>query len=346
MDESFFSLPLILTQGDPAGVGPDISLKAWNNRQITSIHPFIYIGDPDVLKTRAKQLNLDIPIYEADCKNAFSVFKKALPIIRSSCRSKVISGIPNPKNAPNTIANIETAVSLTMSGQAMAIVTNPISKYLLYQENFRFLGHTEFLAELAKRNTGNIFKPVMMLSGPQLRTVPVTIHIPIAEICNTLSTKKIIETSNTVYNAMQQYFGINHPRIAISGLNPHAGENATIGIEEDNIIAPAIAHLRNENKNIIGPLPADSMFHDSARKFYDVAVCMYHDQALIPIKTLNFNQTVNITLGLPFIRTSPDHGTAFDIAGSSLATEESLVFALKTAAQLKYQKNLCNDHTR
>ncbi|XCE18266.1 4-hydroxythreonine-4-phosphate dehydrogenase PdxA [Candidatus Liberibacter asiaticus] len=337
-------LPLILTQGDPAGIGPDISLKAWASRQITAIPPFIYIGDVDVLNARAKQLNLSVPLYETDCKNAVSIFKKALPIISSPCGAKIVTGTPNPQTASSTIANIEKAVSLTLSGQALAIVTNPIAKFLLYQEKFKFPGHTEFLAELAKKNTGITFKPVMMLSGPQLRTVPVTIHIPIADICRILSTKRIIETSDTVYNAMKKYFGINNPRIAISGLNPHAGENATIGIEEKNIIIPAITYLRNDNKNIIGPRPADSMFHHSARQCYDVAICIYHDQALIPIKTLDFNQTVNITLGLPFVRTSPDHGTAFDIAGSSLTQEESLVSALKIAAQLGYQKNLCNDH--
>ncbi|AKK19950.1 4-hydroxythreonine-4-phosphate dehydrogenase PdxA [Candidatus Liberibacter africanus] len=342
MDEYFSPLPLILTQGDPAGIGPDISLKAWKDRKTKSIPPFIYVGDPDVLNMRAKQLNLDIPLYETDCKNAVSVFKKALPFISCPCGVKVVAGKPNPQTASSTISSIEKGVFLTLSGQALAIVTNPISKFLLYQENFKFPGHTEFLAELAKKNTGITFNPVMMLCGPQLRTVPVTIHIPITEIHHTLSTKKIIETSNTVHNSLKKYFGINHPRIAISGLNPHAGENATIGLEEKNIIAPAILHLKNDNKDVVGPLPADSMFHDSARKCYDVAICMYHDQALIPIKTLNFNQTVNITLGLPFIRTSPDHGTAFDIAGSSLTQEESLVFSLKIAAQLGYQKNLCN----
>lgn len=339
MDKSFFSLPLILTQGDPAGIGPDISLKAWANRRIRSIPPFIYIGDPDVLNERAKQLNLNIPLYETDCAHAVSSFEKALPIISSPCGFKIITGIPQPKTASNTIANIEKAVSLTLSGQALAMVTNPVSKFLLYKEKFNFLGHTEFLAELAKKNTGITYKPVMMLSSPQLRTVPVTIHIPLANIVHILSKKLIIETCHTVHNAMEKNFKINHPRIAISGLNPHAGENATIGMEEKDIISPAIVQLKKENKNIIGPLPADSMFHHSARQNYDVAICMYHDQALIPVKTLSFNQTVNITLGLPFIRTSPDHGTAFDIAGGPNVHEESLVSALKIAAQLGYQKN-------
>ncbi|MBL0848587.1 MAG: 4-hydroxythreonine-4-phosphate dehydrogenase PdxA [Candidatus Liberibacter ctenarytainae] len=341
--DDFFLLPLILTQGDPAGIGPDISLKAWFNRNKTSVPPFLYIGDIDVLKSRAKQLNLDVPLYETDCAHTLSVFERALPIIHSPCGSNIVAGEPQSKTASNTIANIEKAASLTLSGQALAMVTNPIAKSFLYKENFGFPGHTEFLSALSTRRTGIIYTPVMMLSGPQLRTVPVTIHIPVSHISQVLSKQLIIETCRVVNHSMKKYFNINHPRLAISGLNPHAGEYATIGIEERDIICPAITQLRDENMHILGPLPADSMFHHNAIQHYDVAVCMYHDQALIPVKTLNFDETVNITLGLPFIRTSPDHGTAFDIAGTRAVREHSLVSSLQIAKKLAIQKKTSND---
>ncbi|AHA27668.1 4-hydroxythreonine-4-phosphate dehydrogenase PdxA [Candidatus Liberibacter americanus] len=333
MKESFNKLPVALTQGDPAGIGPEISIKAWFNRKKLSVPPFIYIGDPDILMFRAKQLNIDIPIYETDCANAVAVFDKYFPIIASSCGLKVRTGIPNPETGSNTIINIEKAAYLTISRQAIAMVTNPISKYLLYKEKFEFPGHTEFLSEISKKITGIACKPVMMLAGPRLRTVPVTIHIPLSHVCKSLSKQLIIETCRTVDDALKKYFRINSPRIAIAGINPHAGENDTIGSEEQKIISPAIEQLRNENMQVLGPLPADSMFNLSAIKNYDVAVCMYHDQALIPVKILDFDKTVNITFGLPFIRTSPDHGTAFDIAKDLIAREDSLVSALQMAAK-------------
>ncbi|MBA5724225.1 4-hydroxythreonine-4-phosphate dehydrogenase PdxA [Candidatus Liberibacter sp.] len=338
MEEFILSSPLVLTQGDPAGIGPDISLKAWLNRKNRAVPPFLYIGDPDVLRSRAKQLNITVPLYETDCSNAISIFTHALPIISSPCGAKIIAGIPKSATVPSTIATIEKAVSLTLSGKALAMVTNPISKSVFYEADFKFPGHTEFLAELVQRNIGMTCKPVMMLAGPRLRAVPITIHIPLTKISQTLSQQLIIETCHTVYHAMEEYFNIKNPRLAVSGLNPHAGENANIGLEECNIICPAIAQLQNENIQISGPLSADSMFHDSARQHYDVAICMYHDQALIPTKTLDFNETVNITLGLPFIRTSPDHGTAFNIAGTKGSQEDSLLSALKMGARLGYQK--------
>ncbi|MBY7649222.1 MAG: 4-hydroxythreonine-4-phosphate dehydrogenase PdxA [Candidatus Liberibacter europaeus] len=345
MDKSILSLPIILTQGDPAGIGPDISIKSWLNRKKSSVPAFIYIGDPDVLRFRAKQLNINIPICETDCANAVSVFNKSLPIITSFCGSKIIPGIPQSNTVSNTIENIEKAASLTISNQAVAMVTNPISKSIFYEEKFEFPGHTEFLSSISQKITGKTYKPVMMLAGPQLRTVPVTIHIPISNVCNVLSKQLIIEQCRTTHNALEKYFKINCPRLAVSGLNPHAGENATIGMEEYQIITPAIEQLRNENIHISGPLSADSMFDYSNRKNYDVAICMYHDQALIPVKTLDFYHTVNITFGLPFIRTSPDHGTAFNIAGSINTREDSLIEAIKMAAKLGYQR-IYNDRKK
>jgi 4-hydroxythreonine-4-phosphate dehydrogenase len=236
--------------------------------------------------------------------------------------------------AKGTIAAIETAVSLTLDGEALGVVTNPIAKSVLYESGFRFPGHTEFLAELATRSTGKAVTPVMMLAGPKLRAIPVTIHIPIKDVPHKLTADLIIETCRIAHADLLYRFGIAQPRLAVAGLNPHAGEDGTIGKEDETIIRPAVQLLRSEGIDAIGPLPADTMFHDEARARYDVAICMYHDQALIPAKALGFDDAVNVTLGLPFVRTSPDHGTAFGIAGKGLARESSLVAALKLAANL------------
>ncbi|AGA64232.1 4-hydroxythreonine-4-phosphate dehydrogenase [Liberibacter crescens BT-1] len=330
--------PIILTQGDPAGIGPDITLKTWINRKKLNIPPFIYIGDPDVLNARAKTLNLDISIREANCSNAISIFRDHLPIIINSCGIEVIAGNPKIETVCSTIEAIRKAVFLTLSGKTLAIVTNPISKTIFYKANFEFPGHTEFLANLVHQMTGVAYKPVMMLSSPRLKVVPITIHTPYASVPSALSQELIIEICNIVKNELQKRFGINDARLSISGLNPHAGENSALGTEERDIIQPAIIKLQNEGMKASGPLSADTMFHDTARQNYDVAICMYHDQALIPIKTLDFDTAVNVTLGLPFIRTSPDHGTAFNIAGSNLVRETSLVSAIQLAAQLGLKK--------
>jgi 4-hydroxythreonine-4-phosphate dehydrogenase len=247
---------------------------------------------------------------------------------------EVVAGEPHAATAKGTIASIEKAVSLVISGEALAVVTNPIAKAVLYEAGFRFPGHTEFLAELAARATGRPVTPVMMLSGPKLRAIPVTIHIPVRDVPAALTGELIMETCRIAHADLKQRFGIEAPRLAVAGLNPHAGEGGAIGTEDEDIIRPAIERLRDEGIDAIGPLPADTMFHDEARARYDVAICMYHDQALIPAKALGFDDSVNVTLGLPFVRTSPDHGTAFGIAGKGLAREHSLVAALKLAAQL------------
>ncbi|MBW9112843.1 4-hydroxythreonine-4-phosphate dehydrogenase PdxA [Rhizobium cauense] len=329
-----FSRPLALSQGDPAGVGPDITLLAWLRRRELGLPPFVYIGDPDVLALRARLLGLAVTVRETDCANAGDTFADALPVLPISAGIEVVAGEPHVATAKSTIAAIEKAVSLTMSGEALAVVTNPIAKSVLYESGFPFPGHTEFLADLSGKATGQSVTPVMMLTGPKLRAIPVTIHIPIKDVPQALSTEHIIETCRIADADLRARFGIDHPRLAVAGLNPHAGEDGTIGKEDAAIITPAIQFLRSEGINAIGPLPADTMFHDEARARYDVAICMYHDQALIPAKALGFDDSVNVTLGLPFVRTSPDHGTAFGIAGKGLARESSLVASLKLAGHL------------
>lgn len=329
--------PLALTQGDPAGIGPDIALAAWMGRRQYGLRPFVYIGDPAVLAARARMIDLDVPVRETDVASAFGVFDDALPVLPISVGFDVAAGQPHVASAASTIAAIETAVKLSLSGEAAATVTNPIAKSVLYESGFQFPGHTEFLAELAQRATGRSVLPVMMLAGPKLRSVPVTIHIPLSDVPGALTEQLIIDTCRIAHADLQQRFGIAAPRLAVAGLNPHAGEDATIGLEDRDIIHPAIATLRKEGINAFGPLPADTMFHDEARARYDVAICMYHDQALIPAKALGFDDSVNVTLGLPFIRTSPDHGTAFGLAGQGIARETSLVAALKLAAELAQQ---------
>ncbi|QKK24344.1 4-hydroxythreonine-4-phosphate dehydrogenase PdxA [Rhizobium hidalgonense] len=330
-----FSRPLALSQGDPAGIGPDITLMAWLRRRELGLPPFFLIGDPDVLALRARQLNLSVSIRETDkASEAASMFADALPVMPVPAGIAVVAGEPHAATAKGTIAAIETAVSLVINGEALAVVTNPIAKSVLYEAGFRYPGHTEFLADLAARATGRPVTPVMMLSGPKLRAIPVTIHIPIRNVPQALTSELILKTCRIAHEDLKQRFGIEAPRLAVAGLNPHAGEDGTIGKEDEDVIRPAIERLRDEGIDAIGPLPADTMFHDEARARYDVAVCMYHDQALIPAKALGFDDSVNVTLGLPFVRTSPDHGTAFGIAGKGLAREQSLVAALKLAAQL------------
>jgi 4-hydroxythreonine-4-phosphate dehydrogenase len=324
-------LPLALSQGDPAGIGPDIALQAFAQREALGLPAFLYVGDPEVLRVRARQIGIDVSIAETDAENAASIFADRLPVHAIATGSDVLAGEPHVANARGTIEAIETAVALTLSGRTRAVVTNPIAKAVLYEAGFGFPGHTEFLADLAERATGQPIKPVMMLAGPKLRAVPVTIHIPIKDVPGALTESMIVGTCRIVAADLVRRFGLTQPRLAVAGLNPHAGEGGAIGHEDEDIIMPAIRQLRDAGIDAFGPLPADTMFHDEARGRYDVAVCMYHDQALIPAKALGFDDSVNVTLGLPFIRTSPDHGTAFGLAGTGLAREHSLVAAIRMA---------------
>jgi 4-hydroxythreonine-4-phosphate dehydrogenase len=324
-------LPLALTQGDPAGIGPDITLAAWLRRGELDLPPFLFLGDAGILAARASQLGLTVPLKVADPPTACDIFRNALPVLPIAADVDVVAGEPHVATAKGTISAIEMAVSLSMNGATSAVVTNPIAKSVLYDAGFGFPGHTEFLADLATRVTGKQVMPVMLLAGPKLRAIPVTIHIPLKDVPQALTSDLIVETCRITDHDLRHRFGIAKPRLAVAGLNPHAGENGALGKEDDEIVRPAIDRLRSDGIDAFGPLPADTMFHDAARQRYDVAICMYHDQALIPAKALGFDDSVNVTLGLPFVRTSPDHGTAFGIAGKGIAKEDSLVAALKLA---------------
>ena len=325
--------PLALTQGDPAGIGPELTLRAWLERGERRLPPFACIGDPDHLADIAGRLGWRVPLRACDWGDAAAIFSEALPVIPLGSPSRVAPGKPDPATAAGTIASIDRAVAAARSGRAAAVVTNPIAKSVLYSAGFKHPGHTEYLAHLAAQGASEP-RPVMMLWCEELAVVPVTIHEPLRRVPDLLSTELIVETGRIVAAELRSRFGIAAPRLAISGLNPHAGESGTMGHEDDAIVAPAIAQLRAEGIDAHGPYPADTMFHARARAGYDAALAMYHDQALIPIKTIAFDEGVNVTLGLPFIRTSPDHGTAFDIAGKGIARPDSLCAALKLAARM------------
>jgi len=320
--------PLALTLGEAAGVGPDITLMAWLRRQAFDLPPFYLCGDATLLTRRAAQLGLSVDIASITPEEAVAVFPRALPVVETGIKASARAGQPDDSSAPSAIAAIRHAVRDVRQGRACAVVTNPIAKSVLYRAGFHYPGHTEFLTELAGTPGA---RAVMMLWSPQLCVVPVTIHMPLRAVWGALTPELITATVGIVAAALRARFGIASPRLAIAGLNPHAGEDGALGDEEETILAPAIRAARAEGFNLRGPLPADTLFHEAARQSYDCALCMYHDQALIPIKTLAFDQAVNVTLGLDLIRTSPDHGTAFDIAGSGHARADSLIAALRLA---------------
>ena len=327
-------LPVAVSLGEPAGIGPEVVLKAWLARREANVPPFVVVGDAAYLEHLASRLAFEVPVRQCEAGQAAEVFANALPVLQTGTALKGEPGKPHTGDAAHVTDYIRTGVDLVMTGRASALATAPINKLALYAAGFRHPGHTEFLGELAEAHTGRNVLPVMMLAGPQLRTVPVTVHIALSKVPAALSTSGIAETSRIVARDLRTRFGINAPRLAVSGLNPHAGEGGAMGSEDDEIILPAIEMLREEGIDAFGPIPADTMFHAAARKRYDAAICMYHDQALIPVKTIGFDDTVNVTLGLPFIRTSPDHGTAFDIAGTGRANPASMIAALKMAAEM------------
>jgi 4-hydroxythreonine-4-phosphate dehydrogenase len=327
-------LPLALTLGEPAGIGPDLTLALWRRRVEFDLPAFYLIGDIDFLEQRARTLELDVPLGEVTPAQANATFERALPVVPLGLTITATPGKPDATSAPAAIESIRRAVTDVLLGQAAAVVTNPIAKNVLYRSGFAEPGHTEFLARLAAEATGKKLRPVMLLWSPELAVVPVTIHLPLRDVFGALTADLIVETGRIVAHDLHARFGLARPRIAVAGLNPHAGEDGSLGEEDRDIVAPAVERLKAEGIDAIGPLPADTMFHERAREGYDVAMCMYHDQALIPIKTLAFDHGVNVTLGLPFVRTSPDHGTAFDIAGTGKADPSSLVAALALAARL------------
>jgi 4-hydroxythreonine-4-phosphate dehydrogenase len=326
--------PLALTLGEPAGIGPDITFAAWRRRAALRLAPFYLLADPEFIRRRAGAIAADVPIAVVEPGQAAAAFNDALPVVDIGVSVSAEPGRPDQSSAPAVLAAIRRAVADVIGGAARGIVTNPIAKSILYSSGFAEPGHTEYLARLAAESSGVVVRPVMMLWSPELAVVPVTIHLPLKEVVPALTADLVVETGRIVARDLSARFGIAKPRLAIAGLNPHAGEQGALGDEDRSVVRPAVERLQAEGIDARGPLPADSLFHQAARASYDVALAMYHDQALIPIKTLAFDHAVNVTLGLPFVRTSPDHGTAFDIAGTGRANPGSLIAALQLAARL------------
>ena len=318
--------PLALTMGDPAGIGGELTLRAW--RVLHRHGPcFVALDDP----LRLSALGPDVPIRQvASADAASAAFAEALPVLPISLPARPKPGHPDAANAQAVIHSIERTAALCLRGEANGMVTNPINKAALYDAGFAYPGHTEFLAAL----TGTTGRQIMMLASPELRVVPVTVHASLRDSIAMLTTEAIVAAAHTTAQALRREFGIAQPRLAIAGLNPHAGEQGALGDEERTIIGPAIETLRNAGIDVSGPWPPDTMFTARARSRYDAAICMYHDQGLIPLKTLDMDRGVNVTLGLPIVRTSPDHGTAYDIAGKGLADPASLIAAIQLAAEL------------
>lgn len=332
--------PLAVSMGDPAGIGLDITLMAWRDRLQRGLPPFVMFADAGSLRERARDLSLTVPIETIHTlADAVSIFASALPLVQIDLPVPAVAGAPRSDAAQAIIAAIEQATAAVMRGEAEAVVTNPIAKSVLYEAGFPYPGHTEFLAELAGRHAPGRHVPVMMLACDELRVIPLTIHVPLATVPAAITRQLIFDTVRLTYEALVRDVGIARPRIAVCGLNPHAGEGGTIGREDIDVIAPAIAELRAEGLIVTGPHSADTMFHAQARQTYDAVLCMYHDQALIPIKTLAFDRGVNVTLGLPFVRTSPDHGTAFSLAGTGAASAESFIAACRMAHDLSRRRH-------
>lgn len=339
--DSAATAPLLaLTMGEPAGIGAELALKAWRHALSPAgagCPAFFVIADPDHLAATGRSMGAAGPVETIDhAEEGRAVFHRALPVLPLRLTAPVRAGHLDPANAPAVIESIERAVGLALQGEISAIVTNPIHKATLYEAGFAHPGHTEFLGALAGLST----PPVMLLACPDLRVVPVTVHLALAEAVRTLTREAIVHAGRVTAAALERDFAIARPRLAVAALNPHAGEGGALGREEIDIIAPAIEILRAEGHSVTGPAPADTLFHAGARAHYDAALCMYHDQALIPLKTIDFARGVNITLGLPFVRTSPDHGTGLSIAGRNEADPTSLIAALETAAALAANRSL------
>jgi len=327
---TFNILPLALTMGEPSGIGGEITLKAWSDNH-QNLPPFCIIDCPSRLTNIADNFKINTPIKVIqEISDTLKFFNEALPVLPIELKEDSILGSVNPINSSATILSIEKAVKLVEQGHAGGIVTNPINKEALYNIGFNFPGHTEYLAHICNNN----IEPVMMLASDKLKVVPLTRHLSLKDAIETITTQSIIDTAIILNRCLKKYFNVGSPRIAITGLNPHAGEGGNMGTEEILTIKPAIEELIKLNILASGPYSADTLFHNKARDKYDAVITMYHDQALIPIKTIDFETAVNTTLGLPFVRTSPDHGTALDIASLGVAEPNSLISALKLAAQM------------
>ena len=326
------ALPLAVSLGDPAGVGPELIAEAWARRGVERLPPFLVAGGGGVLREAGARRGIELPLERISNPNeAALVFERALPVLPATADASYRPGEPGEDGARLALASLELAATLAADGHASALVTGPVAKAELAAIGFAFPGQTEYVAEVSRVPAEDA---VMMLAGPQLRTVPMTVHCPLADVPGLLSIPLIHRRSTIVARALERDFGIARPRLAICGLNPHAGEKGRMGREEIEIIAPAIAALQADGIDATGPHPADALFAAHARPTYDVAIAMYHDQALIPLKALDFDQGVNVTLGLPIVRTSPDHGTAFDIAGKGIADPGAMIAAIRMAGQM------------
>jgi len=329
--------PLAVTCGEPAGIGPDITLFAWASRKDLRLPAFYVRADPGFMARRAKRLGLNVPLQAVEPEEAGAYFDKCLPVVPTGEAVADNPGVEEEETAGSVIASIRECVQDVRTGRAAGIVTNPINKAALYGAGFRYPGHTEYLGHLAAEMWPDApCKPVMMIAGPELMVVPVTIHIALKDVPGALTRDLIIETARITARDMVDRFGFARPRLALCGLNPHAGEGGAMGREEQEIIEPAISALRAEGIDATGPHPADTLFHPEARKTYDCVLGMYHDQVLVPAKTIGFDESVNVTLGLPFVRTSPDHGTAYGLAGTGKARSDSFAAAVRMAAVLAF----------
>ena len=327
------NLPLAISFGEPAGIGSDLILRVFAKRKKHALPAFIVYGNLAFFEARAKRLGLDIKMVNCAPQDAVEHFANHLPIIDIKGEIADTPSEINKNSAPIVIEAIRRAVGDVKAGICSALVTAPINKAALYNAGFNHPGHTEFLASLCIEG-GKTPTPVMMLAHKKYRTIPLTIHVPLSDVAKLITQEKIIETTTITAKDLARRFGISNPKIAIAGLNPHAGEDASIGLEDRDIIAPAVEQLQAQGIDAVGPLAADTLFHPPHWAQYDAVIAMYHDQALIPIKTLAFDKGVNITLGLPFIRTSPDHGTAFDLAGTKKASVKSMLAAIKMAQKM------------
>lgn len=331
---------LAISTGEIAGIGPDLILKLWSQKRVLGLPPFLVVGDMNALQSRAASLAPQLGtlrVRAATPHNAAVLFDENLPVLDIGSGGECTPGVLDVRHAPFTIKALELATNLVLEGQCRALVTGPIQKSILMHDGFAYQGHTDFLGALAQK-AGFEAKAVMMLAAPELKVVPITVHQSLQSVFETLSETLIIQTAKIVDTAMKKDFDLPAPRLAIAALNPHAGEHGAMGQEDEIIIRPAIKKLQEMGINATGPYPADSLFHEKARRHYDVALAMYHDQALIPIKTLAFDRAVNVTLGLPFVRTSPDHGTALDLAGKGTADPTSFAQAILLAQRLSAQR--------
>ena len=331
MNASAHTLPLVVSIGDPAGIGPELIAEAWARRKECDLPPFVVVGSMRILQDAAGRRGIPLHVAEAGDRPAASLFQEALPVWDGFADCAYRPGDPSREGAEMALAALETAIGRVKAGQAGAVVTAPVAKSEIGRVELSFVGQTEFCAAACGMAAEDA---VMMLAGPSLKTVPMTVHCALADVPGRLSTGLIVRRARIVARALERDFGIERPRLAIAGLNPHAGEQGRMGREESDIIAPAIEQLQSEDIDATGPHPADTLFAPHKRGSYDVAIAMYHDQALVPIKALDFDQGVNVTLGLPIIRTSPDHGTAFDIAGRGVARPDAMIAAIRMAGEM------------